>query len=163
MLAHTKAIVLISICGLALSAQATQFDTKVPMSKKGTTTYYVPVHFEGAPNNDLMVDTGSDYVTINETTLQHLKDQGMVDYVRDVGGVMADGRDVVVPIYRIANLNIGCCCMVKDVEAAVFSGTERQILGLSALRKVAPFALSVEPAHLILSDCNVHPQELAKS
>ena len=161
MLESIKAIVLISACVLAWPAQATQFDTKVPMSKKGTTTYYVPVFFDGATNNELMVDTGSDYVTINETTLQQLKDQGKADYVKDVGGIMADGRDVVVPIYRIANLNIGCCCIVQDVEAAVFVGTERQILGLSALKKVAPFALSVDPAHLMLSDCKAESQALA--
>lgn len=145
----------------AQAVQAVQFDTSVPMSKKGTATYYVPVQFDGVATNELMVDTGSDYVTINETTLDLLKGDGKVEYVKQVGGTMADGSNLVVPIYRIANLNIGCCCIVHDVEAAVFKGTERQILGLSALKKVAPFALSVDPAHLILSDCKTRPLEVA--
>lgn len=161
MFANIVTIAFVSLYFIASSAQAGQFGTTVPMSKKGTATYYVPVQFDGVANNDLMVDTGSDYVTISETTLDLLKERGKVDYVKQVGGIMADGTDVVVPIYRIANLNIGCCCIVHDVEAAVFKGTERQILGLSALKKVAPFALSVDPAHLILSDCKAHSLDLA--
>ncbi len=158
---HIMTLALVSFCFLVAPAQATQFGTSVPMSKKGTSTYYVPVEFDGVAGNDLMVDTGSDYVTINRTTLELLKDQGKVDYVKEVQGVMASGAGIVVPIYRIEKLNIGCCCIVHNVEAAVFEKTERQILGLSALKKVAPFALSVDPAHLILSDCKAHSAELA--
>ena len=163
MFAHLMSLAFISLCFLISSVQAAQFGTAVPMSKKGTATYYVPVEFDGVVGNDLMVDTGSDYVTINKSTLDLLKERGKVDYVKDVGGVMANGMDIVVPIYRIANLNIGCCCILHNVEAAVFEGTERQILGLSALRKVAPFALSVDPAHLILSDCKARSPEITKS
>lgn len=161
-----KNILTLAFVSLFLSAStafATQFGTTVPMSKKGSSTYYVPVKFDGAVGNELMVDTGSDYVTINKATLDSLKERGKVDYVKQVGGTMANGTDIIVPIYRIANLNIGCCCILHDVEAAVFEGTERQILGLSALKKVAPFALSVDPAHLILSDCKAHTAELAKN
>lgn len=166
MFAHIVAIFVVGLCFWvppAQAGQAVQFDTTVPMSKKGTATYYVPVEFDGLAGNELMVDTGSDYVTINETTFDLLKARGKVDYVKQVGGIMADGTDIIVPVYRIANLNIGCCCIVHDVEAAVFKGTERQILGLSALKKVAPFALSVDPAHLILSECKTHALDLAKN
>lgn len=155
-------LVIVSLYFFAAPAQAAQFGTTVPMSKKGTATYYVPVEFDGLVGKDLMIDTGSDYVTINKATLELLKSRGKVDYVKKVGGILANGANIVVPIYRIANLNIGCCCIVHDVEAAVFEGTERQILGLSALKKVAPFALSVSPAHLILSDCKAHSPALAK-
>ncbi|WP_150050429.1 MULTISPECIES: retroviral-like aspartic protease family protein [Methylomonas] len=161
MFAQIVRLSLFSLCFWLPLAQAGQFATTVPMSKKGTATFYVQVEFDGIAGNDLMVDTGSDYVTINEATLDLLKERGNVDYVKQVSGVMADGSDVIVPIYRIAKLNIGCCCIVRDVEAAVFKGTERQILGLSALKKVAPFALSVDPDHLILSDCKALSLELA--
>lgn len=166
MFARIQTIIFIGLFILASPSEAVQslqFGTAVPMSKKGTATYYVPVAFDGVAGNELMVDTGSDYVTINETTLEQLQARGKVDYVKQVGGIMADGSDVVVPIYRIANLNIGCCCIVYDVEAAVFRGTDRQILGLSALKKVAPFALSIDPAHLILSDCKAQSADLAKN
>lgn len=102
-----------------------------------------------------MVDTGSGYMTINETTLALLEKQGRATYVKDLTGIMADGSRKTVPIYRISSINIGCCCVVRDVEAAVFPGTKRQILGLSALKKVAPFAVSMQPPSLLLSNCEV--------
>lgn len=159
-----KIVILASISLLlaAAPAESAQFETAVPMSKKGTSTYYVPVQFDGELGNELMVDTGSDYVTINTTTFESLQQRGKVDYVKQVGGTLANGVDIVVPIYRITELNIGCCCILHNVEAAVFEGTERQILGLSALKKVAPFAMSVDPAHLMLSDCKA-ATELAKN
>lgn len=163
MLKNFVILPIVSLWILASSVQAAQFGTTVPMSKKGTATFYVAVQFDGEVGNDLMVDTGSDYVTINKTTFDRLKERGTLNYVKKVGGTLANGMDIVVPIYRIAKLNIGCCCVLHDVEAAVFEGTERQILGLSALKKVAPFALSVDPAHLILSDCKEHAPELAKN
>ncbi len=162
-IANTLFATLFFLTPIVQAEQRVQFDTSVPMSKKGTSTYYVPVEFDGTTRNDLMIDTGSDYVTINETTLDLLEEHGKIDYVKQVEGVMANGINVIVPIYRIAQLNIGCCCVVHNVEAAVFKNTEREILGLSALKKVAPFALSVEPAHLILSDCQNHSLNLAKN
>ena len=162
MVAYRTALIVFGLHCLASTALAGQFATSVPMIKKDTGTYYVPVAFDGSPGSDLMVDTGSDYVTINQTTFDLLERHGKVDFVKQVSGTMADGSQTTVAIYRISQLNIGCCCIVDDVEAAVFQGTDRQILGLSALKKVAPFALSLDPAHLILSECSARSPELAQ-
>jgi hypothetical protein len=164
MVTYLKALVITLILLPISATNATEFGTTIPMLERGSATYYVPVTFEGAADNDLtdlMVDTGSGYVTINETTLSRLKEQGNAHYVKELTGIMANGSEVVVTVYRITGLNIGCCCTIRDVEAAVFPGTERQILGLSALKKVAPFALSIDPPHLILSHCEVNSSEYA--
>ena len=163
MIPHIKALVFTLILFSALPAHATEFGTTVPMTERGSETYYVPVTFEGAAGHDLMVDTGSGYVTINETTLRRLRERGKAHYVKRLAGIMADGSEIVVPVYRITSLNIGCCCTIRDVEAAVFPGSERQILGLSALKKVAPFALSIDPPHLILSHCKAGSAEYANN
>jgi len=39
------------------------------------------------------------------------------------------------------------------VEAVVFPGKTRQILGLSALRQAAPLIFSLNPPKLVLSNC----------
>jgi hypothetical protein len=44
-----------------------------------------------------------------------------------------------VPIYRLAAITIGNDCHFHNVEAAVFPGDTRNILGLSALNKACPF------------------------
>ena len=69
-------------------------------------------------------------------------------------GILADGTRKVVPIWSVSSLNIGGNCHLVDVEAAVFPGRTRQILGLTALKKAAPFTLSFEPPELTLSRCN---------
>lgn len=132
---------------------AADFDTRIFMKEKAAATYYVPTHIEGADETEFMVDTGSGYVTINERTLHALKRQGTVRYVKQLQGVLANGDELAVPIYRIAALNIGGNCRLRNVEVAVFPGDTRQILGLSALRKAAPFIFSVDPPSLVLSHC----------
>jgi predicted aspartyl protease len=132
---------------------AADFGTRITMKEKAAATFYVPTHIEGFGDTELMVDTGSGYVTINETTLQSLKRKGGARYVKQLQGVLANGSELAVPVYAIAALNIGGNCWLRDVEAAVFPGDARQILGLSALRKAAPFIFSVDPPSLVLSHC----------
>lgn len=123
------------------------------MRNGGAATYYVAGYMDGAGDMDFMVDTGSGYMTINEETLKALKSNNRVRYVRKLRGVLADGSELLVPVYKIERLSIGGECHLQDVEAAVFPGATRQILGLSALRKAAPFIFSFDPPNLVLSNC----------
>jgi hypothetical protein len=66
---------------------------------------------------------------------------------------MANGKRLNVAVYRVASLKLGENCVLTDVEVAVMPGATRDILGLSALRKVEPFALQLEPPVLYLSSC----------
>jgi hypothetical protein len=134
-------------------ASAESDATRIPMREKGSATFYVPANIRGAGDTELLVDTGSAFVTISETTLGALKRAGNARYVKNLQGVMADGRERVVPIYAVSGLNIGGSCTLGEVEVAVFAGTTRQILGLSGLRKVAPFVVSMDPPSLVLSHC----------
>ncbi len=138
--------------GLAAQASATQqFDVHVPMKDKGVSTFYVSGDIQGVGPVEFMVDTGSGYTTINEETLAKLKKESNVRYVKDLTGVLADGSELVVPVYAIKHMRIGKSCQLDNVEAAVFPGKTRHILGLSALSKAAPFIFSVNPAELVLT------------
>ncbi|MBI5041780.1 MAG: retroviral-like aspartic protease family protein [Gammaproteobacteria bacterium] len=132
---------------------AGDFDSNVPMRDKGAETYYVDGEIHGVGPVDLMVDTGAGYMTINEETLGILRDSGDATFVKDLTGILANGTTMTVPIYRIAEIRIGASCTLRDVEAAVFPGKTRQILGLSALRHAAPFIFSMNPPKLVLSNC----------
>lgn len=135
-------------------AAAEDFDTRVVMQERSAATFYVPGAIPGYGVLELMVDTGSGYMTINERTLEALKGAGTVRYVKQLQGILADGSEMAVPVYAIGRIRIGRGCWIEDVEAAVFPGDGRQILGLSALRKTAPFIFSVDPPELLLSRCN---------
>jgi len=138
---------------LTAQVQAAQFDKQIPMRATKASTFYVGGYLDGYGAVDMMVDTGSSYMTINESALAVLRENGSAAYVKDLTGIMADGTRKVVPIYRISNMSIGKGCSLHDVEAAVFPGHTRYILGLSALKMAAPFALSIDPPTLMLSNC----------
>jgi hypothetical protein len=67
--------------------------------------------------------------------------------------VMADGSETVVSVYRLATLKLGNNCIIQDVEAAVMPGATPNILGLNALKKAAPFSMSLSPPTLTLAGC----------
>jgi predicted aspartyl protease len=123
------------------------------MLDKGAATYYVSGEITGFGPLDLMVDTGSGYMTINEETLEVLLRENRAEYVKKLAGTLANGDKLVVPVYRISGINIGGACWLHNVEAAVFPGKTRAILGLSALSKAAPFIFSLQPPQLVLSNC----------
>lgn len=126
----------------------------VQMSDRGASTFYVDVFLEGVGLTEFLVDTGSSYMTINEETLDALKQQDQATYIKDLEGILADGSRQVVPVYVIETMRIGQTCALNDVKAAVFPGRTRNILGLSALRTAAPFVFSVDPPTLELSNCS---------
>ncbi len=141
----------------SINATIIRPDIIVPMTIHGAATYYVKADIHGLGQVDLMVDTGSGFSTINEHSLAILKQKGMVRYKKDLVGILANGRKMKVAVYTIASMNIGESCFLKDVDAAVFPGKTRQILGLSALSKAAPFIFSVQPPELVLSQCDSIP------
>jgi predicted aspartyl protease len=147
-----SALLLISYAGQLWSEQLI-FD--VPMHSKGANTFYISGKIGNMAPTEFMVDTGSSYMTINESTLAELKLVGNPRYLRDLKGILANGAEMQVPVYTVSDVLIGEKCLLEEVEVAVFPGNTRQILGLSALLKTAPFTFSTEPPQLQLSNCNL--------
>ncbi len=153
---HNKAFISVLFFFLMQSSgvSATDFDTSVPINKKGLVTYYVSGSINGFGATDFLVDTGSGHSAINETTLEKLHLQGKAEFLKNVSATLANGSSVTLPVYIISDINIGGKCVIHNVEAVVLPGEVRNILGLSALEKTAPFAISINPPRLLLSQCN---------
>jgi predicted aspartyl protease len=132
---------------------AERFTYSAEMRRVESGNYYVHGIFGAGVETDLLVDTGSGYVALTRATFARVKDLPGVTYLRNIAGSMANGKQLNVPVYRIASLQLGESCVLTDVEIAVMPGATRDILGLSALRKVEPFALQLEPPVLYLSSC----------
>jgi predicted aspartyl protease len=124
------------------------------MHEKGAATYYIFGHISGYGDTEFMVDTGSGYTTINENTLKILSANGDATYLKKLKGILADGTEKVVPVYRLSTLKLGAHCELHDIEAAVFPGNTRHILGLNTLKKTGSFTLSFEPPTLTLDTCS---------
>ena len=154
-----KILITIVWFGCVMQVSAQDVYVSVPMHLKSAKTYYVTGQVAGNEPDEFMVDTGSSYTTINESTLGKLQLKGASHYLRDLIAIMADGNEIVVPVYRISNLAIGGVCVLDNVEVAVFPAKTRQILGLSALSKASPFQFSVNPPVLRLSNCQTSVSE----
>ncbi|MDX1698209.1 MAG: retropepsin-like aspartic protease [Thiohalobacterales bacterium] len=148
-----KPIVWVLTLLTASPALSAEYKT-IPMNQKRLATYYVDVSLQGGGDTEFMVDTGAGYTTINEHTLQLLLEAGNAEYVGQLTGVMADGREHRLPVYRIKQLVLGGECTLLDVEVAVFPDKTRMLLGLNALEKAAPFVFATNPPSLSLSNCS---------
>jgi len=136
----------------ALPAVAAQFDTTVPMQAGGAATYYVNGRIDGLGAVRMMVDTGSGYLTINQDALATLLKEHRAHYVKRLRGRLANGTEIVVPVYAV-RVAIGNSRWIDNVQAAVFPGRTRFILGLNVLKRAAPFIFSTDPPKLVLSNC----------
>lgn len=146
---------LLSAAGLVGSASgAGPFAESVPMQQRASGNYYVAGTLNGGVHTDFLVDTGSGYVSLAPAVFERLRAAPGTVFLRDILGSMANGRTLKVPVYRIETLELSPHCVLHDVEVTVMPGSTRNILGLSALRRVAPFALDLEPARLMLSGCD---------
>jgi predicted aspartyl protease len=148
-----RALVLLLV-GASPAAMAGEFGTTIGMRAKDGVTFYVPGLISGLGAVDWMVDTGSGYTTINEEILATLEGNGQARFVKHLRGRLANGMELELPIYSIDAISIGEECWVRDVEAAVFPGNTRLILGLNVLQRGAPFIFSFEPPALVLSHCD---------
>lgn len=153
------------LAGASSAAVAGEFGTTIDMSAKGGATFYVAGQISGLGAVDLMVDTGSGYMTINEEILAALQAKGQANFVKNLRGRLANGSELVVAVYSIEAVSIGEACWLRDVEAAVFPGKTRPILGLNVLQRAGPFIFSFEPPRLVLSNCDTtiggEPADLA--
>jgi len=128
--------------------------TIIPMQERKAQTFYIEGRLGNLGKSDFMVDTGSSYSTINEETLSRLQQTGKATYVKDLMGVLADGSEKQVQVYRLSSLTLGNKCEIQDIEVAIFPGATRHILGLNTLRKMGSFEFSFAPPQLIIKQCS---------
>lgn len=139
--------------GLAAIAEAGESATAVPMYDKGLSTYYVAGRIDGHGTAEFLVDTGSAYVILPESIVAALRTRGEARYLRELSATLADGSRTTAPVFLIRGIHIGSNCGIRDVEAVALPNTRRYVLGLSALRKAAPFTVSLDPPGLVLNRC----------
>jgi predicted aspartyl protease len=133
----------------------------IPMQISGASTFYINTDIPGAGKHSMLVDTGSAYTVINEETLAYLNSNGQAQFIKKLRGRMADGSERIVPLYRIAAINLGGNCLIKDVDVAIMDGNSRQIIGISTLMRAAPFGMSFDPPILSLNQCAMAEQQVS--
>ncbi len=144
--------------GLALAAE-TLPTVDVALEKRDVGTYYIQGALQGYGDLNLLVDTGSSLLVINEAMLAELKKNGSAKFARELSGLMADGSRRITAVYSLSGLRLGDGCWIRDIEAAVIPGSSRAILGMNVLSRLAPFTFSTDPAKLVLNQCQLRASD----
>lgn len=147
-----KILPLLFIACATLTANADSVYTSVPMTEKGTATYFVKATV-GNHDIDLLVDTGAGYATLNRDVITQLRMNGQAHLIGEIEGILANGDILILPVYRVSRFKIGGC-ELDNIEVAETPPNARNLLGLSVLKRAAPFTFSLDPAELVLSNCS---------
>ena len=145
---------------LPLSSFADDFSYEIELEQHEAGTFYVKARLADIADTPMLIDTGSSYVALTRKTFRSLKSGVETEHLRDIEGEMAAGRRIKVAIYRLARLDLGNGCVLRDVEVAGVPGATRDILGISALSRLQPFAISMNPPKLLFSHCSTPDEEL---
>ena len=141
----------------ATSAQVAEFDSffqhTVPLEQSSSGSLVVAGNLGGV-DDEFLLDTGANLVTINDALFKQLKARNSVTKVREIGGRLASGRIEVLPVYRVSEFRLGANCNLGPVEVAVLKKGGRNLLGMNALQNAAPFAISTSPPNLGLARCS---------
>ncbi len=135
------------------NASAEEVVYSVPLIQQASGAFYVRGTLGGSVAADFLVDTGSSYVALSKQTFDMLRQSGATTYLRSIRGATANGRVIRAKVYEVSALSIGDDCVLKSVEVVVMPGSDRDILGLSALRRVEPFTVALEPLALRFEAC----------
>jgi predicted aspartyl protease len=140
------------LLGLATALPASASSPQaIPMQLAGSGAFYVKASLDTRVSTEMLLDTGSGYVSLSDETFAKIKDQPGTVFSRYITGVMANGQASRVPVYSIAELKLSEACVLRDVEVAVFRNAKRDILGLSALKQMQPLTLQLDPPVLTAS------------
>jgi len=144
-------LLLTVVMGASLRAAAAGEPMMVDLSSNAVGTLHVQARLGEHVDTEFLLDTGSAFVVLSEATRRTLDAEGALVPLRRLRAVMANNAVTNAQVYRVTSLQLSSGCVVRDFEAVVLPGARKNILGLSALRSVAPFTVHLEPLRLELN------------
>jgi hypothetical protein len=128
------------------------FAREVVLERAASGSLYVQASTAGVEAS-FLVDTGAGLVTVQRGLFEKMRRSGEVREVRRVAARLANNRLKPMTVYEVAEFRIGGSCNLGPVEIAVMEQGGRNLLGLSALGRAAPFTIHTSPPALVLNGC----------
>ncbi|MBM4228592.1 MAG: hypothetical protein FJ164_12735 [Gammaproteobacteria bacterium] len=132
--------------GFSSLTAATEGMTSVGLTSNDVGTLHMQGEMGKGVKTEFLLDTGSAYVVLSDSTRRELEAQSALVKVRHLRAVMANNATVRAAVYRVNELKLSAGCVIRNFEAVAIPGAEKDILGLSALKTVAPFTVSLDPS-----------------
>jgi predicted aspartyl protease len=144
---------LVLLAGLQSVAYSDSEEVQLMLTETDSGSLYVHASLGADLETDMLIDTGSSYVTLSKATFAAVEANTTVTFSRDIYAAMADGRVSKVPLYLLGELVLSDTCLLKNIEVAVLENGDIDILGMNALKLLQPFTLQMLPAMLSSSGC----------
>lgn len=128
------------------------FSLSVPLGRTGTGSFTVSVEI-GGETGEFLLDTGASMVTINRELFDSLRASTVTLPAGKVAARLASGELELLETYDIQSFRIGESCELGPLRVAVMPRGGRNLLGMSALSRAAPFTVYTSPPALGLSGC----------
>mgnify|MGYP001821881387 FL=1 len=143
-----------ALCYAAMSLPALAEDAghAVQLERSGAGSLYIQAEIGGVPAR-FLVDTGAGMVTVDRALFKRMRASGDVREVRQVAARLANNRLQLMTVYEVSRLLVGGSCNLGPIEIAVMDGKGRNLMGLSALGRAAPFTIHTSPPSITLSGC----------
>ena len=114
-------------------------------------TYYLAGSIDSLVHTEFLVDTGAGYVSLSDKTFRTISEIESTILLRHINARMANGRIVTVPVYQVEELALSENCVLRNIEVTVVKNSDRDILGLNAIRALQPVTLQLDPPVLSVS------------
>lgn len=128
-------------------------EVQLMLTETDSGSLYVHTGLGAELETDMLIDTGSSYVTLSKATFAAVEASSTVAFSRHIYAAMADGRVNKVPLYVLDELVLAANCSLKNIEVAVLENGDIDILGMNALKLLQPFTLQMLPAMLSSASC----------
>lgn len=150
----TPFLILTSTMLMCLGSIVSAGEINLAMHQSNSGSFYVHAEIDTGIETDLLLDTGSGYVSLSKQTFDRIAKSGKPKFSRHIYGTMANGKVEKIPLYFVRELKLADNCVLKEIEVAVFPKADRDILGLNALSKLQPFTIELTPASLTSDSCS---------
>ncbi len=143
-----RSLMLMAVLSTVSVGAAADDTMSVALASNDVGTLHVDATLGAAVDTHFLLDTGSAYVVLTDETRRRLAGEGALTPVRQLRAVMANNSTARAQVYRVNAMRLATGCIVRDFEAVALPGARKDILGLSALRAVAPFTVHLEPLRM---------------
>ena len=133
-----------------------EFEINIPVEANAAGSYMVSAALGTDAAAEFLVDTGANLSAISGELFERVKAQQEVVRVKRVATRLANGKLAAAQVYRVDTLRLANACDIAPFEFVVMKGAKRNLLGMSALAQIAPFAFHVAPAAIGVTRCQQH-------
>ncbi len=131
-------------------------DERVDLAQSGAGSLTIAAEIAGVPAR-FIVDTGAGMVTVDRSLFKQMRRGGDIREVKRVAARLANNRLQMMTVYEVSHFRVGDTCDLGPIEVAVMEGAGRNLMGLSALGRAAPFTIHTSPPSITLSGCGSAP------